>query len=215
VTKRGSSSVKQAWITALQTPQTRSQILTGSIIVAVLLSALPLFFNHIQKRKGVILNDWVLANIPAHDVSVIIFAIIWGMALLILVRAMYNPIIYINYVWALIFISLARITTISLIPLDPPIGLVNLVDPLTGVFYGNVLITRDLFFSGHTATLVLIFLCLERRSDKILGFFATIVVMVLLLVQHIHYTIDVLAAPVFVYLIFSATQYFIKRNQAL
>nr|WP_260172350.1 sphingomyelin synthase family protein [Mucilaginibacter phyllosphaerae] len=103
--------------------------------------------------------------------------------------------------------------TIYCIALDPPVGLIHLVDPLTGVFYGNTVITRDLFFSGHTSTLVLIFLCLEKRNDKILGFIAIVAVMMLLLVQHIHYTIDVVAAPVLVYLIFLLVQKFLKLDK--
>lgn len=159
-----------------------------------------------------VLNDWVLAHLPAYNVSIIIFTIIWGMATLIFVRALYNPVIYINYVWTLIFINIARMLTITFVALDPPIGLIHLTDPLTGVFYGHNVITRDLFFSGHTSTLVLIFLCLEKRNDKILGFISIIVVMVLLLVQHIHYTIDVVAAPIIVYMIFVMVRKYLKLD---
>ncbi|MBB5397597.1 sphingomyelin synthase family protein [Mucilaginibacter sp. AK015] len=213
MTELGTPSIKQAWTAALQSPKKRDKLLIGSFIVAIILSSLPLFFSFIQKRKGTVLNDWVLAHIPAYDVSVVIFTIIWGMALLILIRALYNPVIYINYVWTLIFINIARMLTIYLVALDPPKGLIHLVDPLTGVFYGNNVITRDLFFSGHTSTLVLIFLCLEKRTDKILGFISIVAVMALLLVQHIHYTIDVVAAPVIVYMIFVLTRRLLKLDK--
>ena len=92
-----------------------------------------------------------------------------------------------------------RFVTLSVVALDPPPGLIPLVDPLGSVFYGNAAITKDLFFSGHTATMVLIFLCLERRTDKIIALIAAFAVAYLLLVQHIHYTIDILAAPIVVY----------------
>ncbi|MES2062640.1 MAG: phosphatase PAP2-related protein [Bacteroidota bacterium] len=212
MTELGTPSIKRAWIAALQSPKKRDKLLIGSFIVAIILSSLPIFFSYIQNRQGVVLNDWVLAHLPAHDVSIIIFTIIWGMATLIFVRALYNPIIYINYVWTLIFINIARMLTITFIALDPPRGLIHLTDPLTGVFYGHNVITRDLFFSGHTSTLVLIFLCLEKRNDKILGFISIIAVMVLLLVQHIHYTIDVVAAPVIVYMIFLMVRKLLKLD---
>ncbi|WP_374950313.1 phosphatase PAP2-related protein [Mucilaginibacter sp.] len=205
-------TIRQVWTAALQTHYTRYKILSGSFIVAVILSALPLFFNQIQKREGVVLNDLVLAYLIPHNVSIAIFACIWGMAGLVFYRALYKPEIYIHYVWTLIFISIARIITISIVSLNPPIGLVELVDPITGVFYGNTVVTKDLFFSGHTATMVLICLCLEKKSDKIIGAIATLAVMVLLLIQHIHYTIDVLAAPFIVYIIFRLTKYFLKRD---
>lgn len=177
----------------------------GSIILGVSLSVLPVFFNSIEKRKGVVLNDFVLNNIPAHNVSVYIFAVIWGMAALAFYRAISKPSMYVTYVWAYSFIVLMRFVTITLFKLDPPIGLIQLTDPLTGIFYGHANITKDLFFSGHTATLFLIYLTLEKKSDKIIGILAVIAVMVLLLVQHVHYTLDVLAAPVAVYPIYTLT----------
>nr|WP_082855759.1 phosphatase PAP2-related protein [Mucilaginibacter sp. L294] len=212
MTELGTPSIKRAWIAALQSPKKRDKLLIGSFIVAIILSSLPIFFSYIQNRQGVVLNDWILSHLPAYDVSIIIFTIIWGMATLIFVRALYNPVIYINYVWTLIFINIARMLTITFIALDPPRGLIHLTDPLTGVFYGHNVITRDLFFSGHTSTLVLIFLCLEKRNDKILGFISIIIVMVLLLVQHIHYTIDVVAAPVIVYMIFLMVRKLLKLD---
>jgi len=212
VTELGTPSIKQAWIAALQSPKKRDKLLIGSFIVAIILSSLPIFFSYIQKRRGIVLNDWVLAHLPAYDVSIVIFTIIWGMATLIFIRALYNPVIYINYVWTLIFINITRMLTITFIALDPPRGLIHLTDPLTGVFYGHNVITRDLFFSGHTSTLVLIFLCLEKRNDKILGFISIIAVMILLLVQHIHYTVDVVAAPIIVYMIFLMVRKLLKLD---
>lgn len=90
--------------------------------------------------------------------------------------------------------------TISLIPLDAPLNLVHLSDPFSIIFYGSNLITKDLFFSGHTATLCLVGLCLENKTEKMIIFIATGILGVLLLVQHVHYTADVLAAPVFSYI---------------
>jgi hypothetical protein len=213
VLQDNTTTIKQIWVNALQNPHKRYKIIWGSVIIAVILSCMPMFFNHIEKRNGVVLNDWLLARIPSYDMSYPIFAIIWGMAVLIVVRATRNPDIFIKYIWTLIFINLARFTTISLIVLDPPRGLINLVDPISGIFYGNVAITKDLFFSGHTSTLVLMFLCLERRNDKLVGFCAVVVVMVLLLIQHIHYTIDVIAAPPLVYIMFRITTYYLKLDK--
>lgn len=91
--------------------------------------------------------------------------------------------------------------TITLVPLAAPAGLVELVDPLTGVFYGHTVITKDLFYSGHTSSILMMYFCLPKKSDRMLALIATIIVGCLLLVQHVHYTIDVLAAPIFVYLL--------------
>nr|WP_283769986.1 phosphatase PAP2-related protein [Mucilaginibacter sp. Bleaf8] len=121
------------------------------------------------------------------------------MGLYTLIRAIKEPLIYTRYVWLYIAICTARILTITLIPLAAPLGLVELVDPLTGVFYGHATITKDLFFSGHTATLVAMYFCLPKKGERIAAIIASVAVGILLLVQHVHYTIDVLAAPFFVF----------------
>ena len=196
-------------------PHKRRQIILGTILMLIVVVLMPRFFNTIEKRHGILLNDWLLALIAPRNVSVAIFAIIWAMILLIIVRAIKDPSIYIQYCWTYFFVCAARLICISLVPLDPPAGLIKLTDPLTGIFYGNSVITKDLFFSGHTATLTLIFLCLKRKNDRIISFVATVTVAFLLMVQHIHYTIDILAAPVFVYVFYTATRYILFRNNKI
>jgi hypothetical protein len=192
----------------------RFQLISGSVFVAILLAIMPFFFNTIEKRRGgVQLNDWVLNHIPAHNVSGWIFAIIWGMAALAFYRAARKPQMYVTYVWAYSFIILIRFFTISVVKLEPPAGLIQLIDPLTGIFYGNANITKDLFFSGHTATLVLILLTLEKKSDKMIGLLAVIAVGILLLVQHVHYTLDVLVAPFAVYPIFKLVVWMLGNKE--
>ncbi|HTI61419.1 phosphatase PAP2-related protein [Mucilaginibacter sp.] len=186
---------KQTWSSSLQ----RTQIIIGSILMIIISCMLPTFFNLIQKRTGPVLNDWLLAAVPSHNVSWAIFTVIWGMGFYSLWRAVEKPTIYITYLWTFIFITMLRVLAISLIPLDPPKGLIVLTDPLTGVFYGQSTITKDLFFSGHTSILFLLVLCLERKWDKILAGVATFAVACLLVVQHVHYTIDIIAAPIIIY----------------
>jgi len=200
---------KQTW----NSPTQRTQLIIGSISIFTVLGLLPSFFKRIEKRSGIVLHDPILAAIPPHNFSVLIFAIIWGMGLFIMYRVIKTPSMYITYVWSLLFITIVRLVTISLVPLNPPIGIVIISDPLTNLFYGETTVTKDLFFSGHTAMLVLITLCLEKRSDKILGFIATVVVGCLLLVQHIHYTMDVLAAPLFVYPLYRLAVYLLKKKR--
>ena len=202
-----SPSLKDNWTVFWDSRNKRYQMIIGTVIISTIIFSLQFFFAYIQKREGVVLNDWLLARIPPHNVSLLIFALIRGMALFILIRAINNPSIYITYCWTLIFVYSVRFVTLSLVALDPPPGMVPLVDPLSSVFYGNVSITKDLFFSGHTTTMFLIFLCLEKRTDKTIALIAAFAVAYLLLVQHIHYTIDVLAAPIVVYPCYRLTRY--------
>ena len=194
---------KQTWSSSLQ----RAQIIIGSILVIIISCMMPTFFNLIQKRSGPVLNDWLLAAVPAHNVSWAIFTVIWGMGFYSLWRAIEKPTIYITYLWTFIFVTMLRVLSISLIPLDPPQGLIVLTDPLTGVFYGQSTITKDLFFSGHTSILFMLVLCLDRKSDKILAGVATFIVACLLIVQHVHYTIDIIAAPFIIYPVYRFVKY--------
>ncbi|WP_345952574.1 phosphatase PAP2-related protein [Mucilaginibacter sp. PAMB04168] len=201
MSRNATISLRKNWKATWACTSQRSLMVTGSVIVAIILSAMPHFFQYIEKRPGIQLHDWVLAQIPPTDVSLYIFLIIWGMGLLTLVRAIQSPAIYVRYIWLYIVICLTRLLTITLVPLAAPAGLVELVDPITGIFYGHTVVTKDLFYSGHTSTLITMYFCLTKKSDRILSIIATVAVGCLLLVQHVHYTIDVLAAPVFVYLL--------------
>lgn len=174
-------------------------VLALNIVVLVLFSS---FFRYIEKRKGIQLNDIVLQNVPAINVSIFIFIIIWSTALLIFIRAIQRPEIFLTFLFSFFFVSITRILTISFVPLDPPHSLIPLVDPISSIFYGGSFITKDLFYSGHIATQFLIFLCLKKRTDKVLAAISTFSVAMLLLVQHVHYSIDILAAPFAAYLCF-------------
>jgi hypothetical protein len=206
-----SPTLKDNWTVTWNSRRKRYQMIIGTVIIAAIIYSLPFFFAHIQKREGVVLNDWLLAHIPPHDVSAYIFGLIGAMALLILTRAIKNPSIYITWCWTMIFVYIVRFVTLSLFALDPPSGMVPLIDPINSFFSGNTVITKDLFFSGHTATMVMIYLCLEKRTDKIIALIAAFVVACLLLVQHIHYTIDVLAAPIVVYPCYRLTRYLLNK----
>ncbi len=196
------TSYKQKWIEEWKLYAFRKRLAT--VLVTLFLVALfnPFFFNHIQHRNGIELNDWILNFIPQYDVSIPVFCILWSMVILTVWRAAQNPRFLIVFGWTYVLLLVSRLISISLVPLNLPRGLINLHDPITSLFYGNQLITKDLFYSGHTATMFLIFLCMKNKYDKAFALFATIAIAILLLVQHIHYTIDVVAAPFFTYLLY-------------
>ncbi len=188
-----------AWQAAWQHTAFRQKFIIGVIALVLLLLAFPYFFQTIEQKSGPVLNDWVLNQLPATDVSIAIFLIIWATAMLLLIRARRSPAVFMLFVYGYVIVSLSRMISITLVPLDPPIGLIPLIDPISNAFYGESYITKDLFYSGHTSTIFLMFLCFRERISRLLALIGSLAVGSLLLVQHVHYTIDVMGAFVFTY----------------
>ncbi len=188
------------WSNTWCKPSFRFKFILVWLLIFPLLSAFHIFFEHIEKREGIVLNDWLLNQLPVYNVSLPVFIFIWGAALLAIIRCVKNPQILLVLLWTYLLVSLSRILCIWLVPLNPPPHLIPLVDPLTNFFYGKQYITKDLFFSGHTSSVFIVFLGLEKKSDKIFTLISVICLAILLLIQHVHYTIDILAAPVASYL---------------
>jgi membrane-associated phospholipid phosphatase len=191
------------WSSALKNIAFKLKLVSGMAALIVVVAVLPFFFQYLEQRDGYILNDALLNILPATDVSIPIFAMIWSMVLLFIIRSITDPLLFVTYLFGFLFLCLCRIVTLSLVPLNPPVEIKELQDPLTNFFYGSGhFITKDLFFSGHTATLCLLFFCFQRKWDKIVALICTIAVGFLVLVQHVHYLVDVLAAPPFTFLCF-------------
>lgn len=193
-----SIAVRREWQTAWNIPGFPQRLIVGIILVGSILSFYPFFFQRIQQRPGITLNDPLLALIPPHNVSVPLFILIWTLSALAAIRAVQNPRILLIFTWSFLLLSVFRTLTISLVPLDPPAGLIGLQDPLSNFFYGHDrFITKDLFFSGHTSNMFLLYLCLTGRGDRKIALIVTFAVAILLLVQHVHYTLDILGGFLF------------------
>lgn len=193
-----------SWSKAWQERRFRNKTIIALLLVAIILTLLPAFFAFIEKREGMVLQDYVLDAIPAIDVSIPTFVIIWSTVLLVFFRIYQNPRLFLVVAYGFILMCLARVLTISMLPLNPPAGLIVLKDPIANIAYGGngIFITKDLFYSGHTGNMFLFFLCLERKWDKIFALTASFLVGILVMIQHIHYSIDVIAAFIFTYFIY-------------
>ena len=164
----------------------------------------PYFFQYIENRDGYQVNDILLANITPRNVSIPLFLTQWSMALLIIMRTVKRPDIFLTCLYGFLVMNVLRLTTILIVPLNPPEGLIPLIDPLSNAFYGKGFVTKDLFFSGHTGSQFLILLCLDKKRDKMISIVATTMVAAFVLIQHVHYTLDVVMAPFFAYISYRA-----------
>jgi len=202
MSQKPAESIGQKWQMAWKSGAYRAKFFAGCGLLLAVLAFFPVYFQWIEAKEGKVLNDWLLDRLPAYNVSIPIFLSIWAVTLLMVIRSLLDPDMLLAFLWAYVLLCLARIISISLVPLNPPENLLPLIDPITNTFYGHSFVTKDLFFSGHTATTFLMFLCFKDRADKIFSGLASLLIGLLLLIQHVHYSIDVLAAPLFAYLVY-------------
>jgi hypothetical protein len=164
------------------------------------------FLDFIEERPGSVISDPILNIFAPLEVTWFTFGIIYISVILTLFRLSWQPPQLLITLQAYIFIAMARMISMYLIPLDPPPLLIPLEDPFVQSVSSGVL-TRDLFFSGHTSTMFLLFLSCTSRKMRFFFLIGTILVGLLVLIQHVHYSIDVVAAPFYAYTCYKMSSY--------
>lgn len=193
------SRIKGSWLEFWKNPHQRYELIVAAIVLGiVMLSSVP-FLTQIDLRPGVQLNDPVLNLLPARDLSGTIFLIIYSALLAGFIFLLPSPARLVVGFEAYAMFVILRMITMSLVPLEPPIGLIPLVDPILGFMYAGKQVNKDLFFSGHTATMYLVYLMLPFGLYRKLAFLAALIMGACLVSQRVHYTVDVIVAPFFAY----------------
>lgn len=170
-----------------------------------LLTVLSYFFTYIETREGYNLQDVVLKSIPAFDLSYLIFLIIYSAAVIGIINLLPKPLSFIKAVQAYLIILVLRLITIYFIPLEAPEGIIPLRDPFVEqFFYGQERITKDLFFSGHVASVCLLYMANPHQILKKVFALVVMAVAVSIVIQHAHYSVDVIAAPFFAWISYRA-----------
>jgi hypothetical protein len=177
-------------------------------IVLLSLSALTLtlfFFVHFltfnEARKGFVFKDPVLGLFHPYSLSEYTFFITYLLGVYGLIVCAQKPQLFVKLVQAYTIMTLLRMACMFLLPLEPPELIIPLRDSfLRSSFYSGRENLKDLFFSGHTATIFLFVFIFENIRFKWFYAVGATVVGMLLVLQHVHFSIDVAAAPVFAYL---------------
>lgn len=166
------------------------------------------FLNWVELRGGVVLNDPILRLFEPIDLSWLIFLLIYVSLLVGVVIFIKSPDILILAIQSYIIMVFIRILMMYLLPLNPPEKSIILIDPVVNYIGTGKNLTKDLFFSGHTATLFLLFLVANKKLLKMIFLVSTILVAAGVLLQHVHYFIDVAAAFFFAYCSYKIAEYF-------
>lgn len=200
--------VKEAWSNFFNTRRNKIIFAITVLILPLSLFLFSKFLLYIEARNGVVLNDPLFSYFNAIDVNNFIFILIYSSIIGGFIHLLNYPKFLIIGLQSYILLILLRTVSMFLVPLNPPIGTIDLQDPLVFIIGTGTKITKDLFFSGHTSTLFLIFLCARNKWLKILFLILTIAVAVLIILQKVHYTIDVLVAPFYSFAVFKIVSYY-------
>lgn len=188
------------------------KLFTTLFILIVTMLIFSKFSQFIETREGIQYIDPILSKITAYDLSWPIFSLIYGAILSALIILLYNPKRLILIFAAYTFMVIIRGIMMFLLPLNPPEGMILLQDPFVSLFVTGKILTRDLFFSGHTATMFLLFLVIPKKFKKIF-LLVTMLVAVGVLFQKVHYTIDVLVAPFVSYMVYRWSCYLFLQGR--
>lgn len=188
-----------SWKDFLSDKKNKVELVFSLILLALVLTGLARFVNFVEYRPGVAFSDPVLDLFNPIDMTWLTFGLIY-IALVIAVASLINnprQLLFALQLYTLM--AFVRIIAMFLLPLEPPEKMILLKDPFVEFFGSGQTLTKDLFFSGHTATLFILFLVSKNKIIKTLFLLSTILVAIFVLLQHVHYTIDVFAAVFFTY----------------
>lgn len=164
------------------------------------------FLVAVERRSGAVLADPLHALFSPIDCTWPIFVILYGAIVLTVVSLLPHPERFLQALRAYTVVIGLRVTMMWVTPLDPPPMMISLSDPVVGFLTGgDVPLGRDLFFSGHTSLLVLAALVVPSSLHRRILAGAAVAVATAVVLQHVHYTVDVLVAPLAAFAAFRIT----------
>ncbi len=207
----------RSWKSAIHDKGFVIQLVVSVIVLLSIILYLPHYFhNIIGPKPGWQLEDPILSLFTPVDSSGVIFTLIYLSLFIVLFGLVKKPYQIAAGISSYLLITVFRMITMYMFTLEPPTGIIVLQDPfIDRLAYGGNAFTKDLFFSGHVATLTLLALLEERPRVKKVIWLCMALVAGLILIQRVHYTIDVLAAPLITYGIVKGLKYFPKSANRL
>jgi hypothetical protein len=193
--------IKISWKPLWSSKVFRIHLLLTAVIVAVISHYCTLYISIWETRKGTRLLDPLLNHLVPHDFSTLIFCLVHSAFFISVFLNLAVPKELLKGLQAFSLLLLVRTISIYLVPLEAPTGMIYLQDPITALLLNNVnVVTKDLFFSGHISSMCLFIYFSQKKWWKTYMTFITPVLAGLILWQHVHYTVDIIAAPFFAFI---------------
>lgn len=182
--------------------------------LAVILSMvlfMPYYYQEIIGPKvGILLNDPVLNLFTPIDWSNAVFFILT--VALVQTVAMYlgNAQVFLTGLMSFCVVNILRAISMYIITLEPPADMILLIDPISAsLVYPEKAFAKDLFFSGHVSSMMILVYIERNRVWYLVKVAATALMALFLAWQHVHYTVDLLVAPIATYFVYLGVRRFI------
>ncbi|HET6991825.1 MAG TPA: hypothetical protein VFJ43_10895, partial [Bacteroidia bacterium] len=184
--------MESTWSSALKNKSFRKSFIVSTILLVFVLIIFFFVLQYAEQRKGFIIEKgWLNGIIAPKDFSNWIFTCTYGATILGLIFCFRNPQTTLVLIRTYLLLQFLRALSLLIFPLDPPEGIIPLNDPfLHATFYNGRANLKDLFFSGHVATLVMFIPLVSNKFLKIILTVAALVSGTLLAIQHVHYILD-------------------------
>lgn len=174
--------------------------------------------EYVIETGGTAVGDILLNNIPTLDIDGLIISSTLIFTLVTVLLIIRNPEYILFTIKSIALFVTIRAFFISLTHLGIHPDQIVLGDQNIGFFFYDLLYNtkNDFFFSGHTGIPFLMFLVFYRERFWRHIFLATSILFgSFVLIGHMHYSIDVFAAPFMTYTIFSIAKYIFERDYIL
>jgi hypothetical protein len=193
---------EESWKYCLSQKAFRWEAVASLSLLGVMTTAFSRFLTWAEQRPGYTMYDPILASFDPIETSIFIFVLTYGSVFTIILIHRNRPRILVQMMQLYFLLLVIRTVCIYMLPLYAPDTIIVLNDPILDNYVYQVHNIRDLFFSGHTAVVFLFALTLESRSLKRLFMIVAVVLGILLLAQHVHFTLDVVVAPFIAWFIY-------------
>lgn len=194
-------NIVSSWKTWWSVKEFRVQLIVTILAFAAVLHYSCLFISIWEARIGMVIHDPVLNMLSPKNFSVPIFFIVHSSIIITFILLLDEPNVLVKAFQAYSLALFLRTVSIYFVPLEAPHGMIFLEDPITASFLNSInVVTKDLFFSGHISAMFVFIYFSTHKFWKSYLMCITPILAVLILWQHVHYTLDIIAAPFFTYI---------------
>jgi len=207
--------LKLNWKNYFRVNRNRNFFITVLVLIAITLFFFTNFLQYVETRVGFSFKDPILVLFNPIDLTWLIFAMIYSGLIFALISLFKSPRILSTALLTYGIMIIIRIISMYSLPLNPPETMIALEDPFVEFFGRGKTLTKDLFFSGHTATSFIFYLTSVNKKIKMLFLILTVIMALSVLLMHVHYTVDVVVAPLASFTSYRISKKIIKKFEKI